>query len=411
MSDDSAPSTAGFNIPIPVDVEAVISAYRKAIKEVSGDLDGLQKKAEAQMKSGGVIDSALANEIGALSRARNDLRQDLKTKQAELTRRRVAEEERRKQEKQDAEDEARLHARLHLQGMAMRRLGFSEGPIAEASAYAHQAAHSAITLGTTLKKAGYAKLGAAAKGAGEVVLDGALRIGAIATNPYVLAGAVALGAATQAYRMQTASTMAMGKAASSTAEDFRTLAGGDAFGNMIDAGNASQALRVHQGMGDAAARGRAGMPMGVADAFANLLGFQSGDQIANGEVYRKHAVAMETAKQKFGLDWNENTEGTRRQTKILYEREMSGIGTTFENIWATALGQGDKFRRDKYAKARFEAEQNQAASEDVRRTQDLEIWNNSAKHALDRVHANEQRRWLRDVELDRLQRYNAWSMT
>lgn len=142
---------------------------------------------------------------------------------------------------------------------------------------------------------------------------------------------------------------------------------------------------------------------------ANLFGFESAAQVANEEKYRQHAVKLEEAHQRFGLDKEFDHEGTRKQADILFRRKQVSLEyrwSQIKNFWR--LGTIEDAARDE---ARMQAEQQAMDSETKRRATIEAQWNNGLDGAINRVLENEKRRWLRAVEQDRAARFASWSLT
>lgn len=400
-ADNGSASPAGFNIPIPVDLEGVIRAWKEAIKSVSADLDALRKKAEAQVKGGRPLDPALANQIEALGAARRSMQQTLAEKKADLDFQKEAQAALKVAEARES-SQARLNsARLSLVQAGMQRIGMSSSSVGSAMGFLQNTASAASGLGRMASAAGYARLGTLITGAA-----GAL--GAVG-GPVGVA-LLAAEAVAKASEMYTGSISAVGKAAGAQAQAFERLAGGRGNLNTLDPGNAQQAQRVNAMQTKAFAQGQAQMPLGVLDAIANILGFPSANQIAMGERYRSHEEKMEAYRQKLGVSFNANNKGTRRQANIIYERRMATTEMKLAGMQATAQGQGERFYAQQWELASQEAEEAYGQTQVENRERILEMRAKDPRYAINRVLENEQRRWLRDVETDRVMRYNAWSM-
>lgn len=480
MSDESAPSTAGFNIPIPVDMEAVTSAMRKAIKDVSADLDALRKKAEEQMKQGGPVETALAAEIGALGRARASMRQSLEEKQKQFAAQREESAKRKKEAEAagwdlslasemtlgeapestaakyrklrearltkigmlDAQDKAaaakeadkaradalkakneaqrreeeRRYAQSRLLHAGMTKLGVQPTAASEIISHAYSAGSQLSSWGSTLTKAGAPTLGGALSGAGATAIGAAESMAAFAI-PLALGGAIA-GAGVKLYSERTAAIRENAEILRLQAGTLESLTGGTIATSLQD-GSTERAERV-------SARVKAARDRGMAIGTVGLLGYAArpfesirGSQAETIEAITRHEAMLEEYRQKYGSQYNPyNNPQVHKMARLAFSRStdptknpLGFLSFQAQRLYYSLTGEAGAFAEKTYQEfLRPEAEK-EMRTRDVEWSNYQRQWERSPAFAVARVVENEKRRWLRDVEVDRVQRYNAWSMT
>jgi hypothetical protein len=453
MSDDAAPSTAGFNIPIPVDTEMVIAAMRKAIKEVSSDLDKLRKKAEDQMKQGGVVDSALASEIGALGRARDTMKKSLSEKREELSARNEANAAEKARQEEEDHQNRRKYAQSRVLHAGMHKLGVNPGVMASAVSQLYSISFNMGTYGGYLRAMSGAKLAedtataaelnkmsirqliartgklsraagaeAAAQGGNalmatvgtalETAAPIAARIAGVAADvtPYM----APLMWGRNAYAGATAGVKTGGELAQERASAFFDQTRRD---EALNTGGLGTAQRVFRNQQAAEAYGRESGVVGafarVTDPFSDYSG-QRGDQARQRMAHEKQKEAY---RQRFGL----NLDPDKAAINIA-NTNLSRDANIFRSFWTAAglytkyayynkmSGEGDKFLQQTWDDYVRQASDHKMNSDATAWEKYEERYAKGGEYAINRVLENEQRRWLRDVEVDRIARFNDWSM-
>lgn len=516
MPEDTSPSTAGFNIPIPIDLGSVIDAYKQAIKAISTDLDKLTKKAEAQIRNKQPMESALAAEIGSLQDARNNLRQTLAEKRREAANQRLMEKERqerhnaemaakaeqkrradqvqrdinlgmldfasskppskgqsapwdltpefdlrpqslggpskygygaslakmgmlqrkaaldaedkataeeekrKKEEKRNSED--KMHSQSRLMHLGMAKIGMSPSVVANTIGHTYSWGSSLKGWGGTLSQAGLPGAGGLATDAGESLI-GLARL----ASKYALPLEVAGQAAKLAYSWTSGAMTSQKQELQLLDERLRANAQLTSKMNSLDTGSAQQALNVFARQNGAYFEGVAKGSVGIAEYITNPFATLQGRQANLVGELQQHEAFRESYRQKYGIGFDmRNDPAAKAQAKLAFTRSIDpwqDYGKNMPNaMWYHArsayyaiTGEAGKFQAEEQARFMREQEVKAAGTIDTWWDKYHSVgqgigWDDSPKYAVQRVMENEKRRWLRDVEIDRVSRFNAWSM-
>jgi len=400
---------AGGNFPLSAKIELpaafqeVIGEYRKAISGIKKELREVEKEAEEILKTRGVVDSAVQRRIDAL----RGIQKGLQDKLDEQT-------NARQSELVERQESGRVQLARHM----VTRVGLRSDKIEAIPETIKGALGAPEQIGTLLQRAGFKRAGAAVSGLAAEGGPLGMVAGAM-MNPYFQAAVIAAGITERLLSMRTESQKAMAAASSAAAIDFTRLTGGNISGKVLDFGNAARAERIMTEQAEARKTGIDTLPKGAAELIANLFGFNTSDQIQEGEKHRTHRTKMEEARQRFGIDFvNDHLqeENIRRRAERLYQQET--VSTEYRTKQAKMLllepGGWTKLKQmEEQARknARIKAEEEILGTLQPWQESQVAKWNTGAEGALNRVYENEKRRWLRNVEQDRVMRFNSWSLT
>lgn len=433
---------AGFNTPIPVDLKGLIQGYRTALKLLNEEIDRLNKKAEASLHTFGSVDQALINQSAALNQARQELRGNLSARKAELDLRNELDAKAKTAEESAAAEQVRLHARVQLQSVAMRKLGFSPSVINDATQYFHMASHTFTTGAATLERAGFSNIAKVAETIGAGFTRTAMGLGEMAMGPI----GIGVGVATYMYKALDANYESIktdSRLRQAQMDAYFRLVGKPNQMGPIETGNAERARQAFQALEMTREGALESAPVGVwdylSDPFSAWGGRPVGAQVERAEKGRKFVEQWLQAKQTFGADYDPFRNPMVEQTaRRIYKNPgfMKELGQTTESLaYATSgyikgtvshayLGplapvfgfleaweDKKKYENNLYTEQLEIAGMHDIESIMTKRKAIEDNFRNSAVFAVNRVIGNEQRRWLRDVELDRIARFNNWSMT
>lgn len=271
-------------------------------------------------------------------------------------------------------------------------------------------------FGRVLSRAGFKGAGAALSSAGGSLLG-------LATRALPIAGAAAIPAALlgyglRAYSAQTESIETQGKLASMQAETLSALTG-NISSRVLQDSSPMQALRAQGRMAYARDRGMSLGPVGLFSYVFNPFGQIRGSQAETVEGMMQHEAMIEKYRQKYGAQYDPYAnQQTHNAAKLSLSRAiditknpLGALRYRLATTYYALTGEGTAYMADVRRQHYQAAAELEMKSEDARWASREWYWQNSPTNAVNRVIENEKRRWLRAVELDRIQRYNAWSMT
>jgi hypothetical protein len=395
------PQPLSAKIELPAAFHEVIGEYRKAIGSIKKELREVEAEAKEVLKTRGVADAALQRRAEALK----DIQTGLQSKLDEQT-------DKRHEEAKTSIREERAGLAQHFIRKTGLRSDLVEAPIGRVQ----ETLELPGRYGKMFTQAGFTRIGGALTGIAE---SGGMQTAmGIVASPYLAVALAAAGAAAKLVDMRSQSVKAQSVASVAAAADFYRLSGGNPMTNQLDAGSAERAIRVRNEQLEAYTEGLHHSPRGVGDIIANAFGFHTAEQIRYASDRREHATKLEEARQRFGLtaDLEINPALRRMAERTAYAERIS---PEFQMKRAAAyivfgLGAEKEVRRmeeDVMTRALEKAKEQKIDGLVAGRKSEEDDFNYSAKRALDRVMANESRRWLRAVEEDRASRFNSWSLT
>lgn len=389
------------SITLPPAFQEALGEYKKAIKALRDELKEVEKEAKEQLKNNGIVDQALLKKRDALRQVQGGL-QDLHDNQME--------EKKAAIEKSDA-------ARHVDYGIDLaRRAGFSISMPSNVTGTIRNVASSVGDFGAMAKQFG---LETAAKSLAKVESSVASAASFVGKSPAIVAALAAGSIVMEETQNRTRAIQAKGELDAMQANTYQSLAG-DIGGRIGDTGSVSRAARVFENLRIARAIGTHA-PIGLSGRLTDIQGALLGEtqaQLDYAKEVTEHENRMEQYRQQYGLDSSPRSAHAELIAKTTHHYKYDFAGGNYagamaynaKGLWYTLTGEGQAYAQQQWDREVRSAEEKIAKSGKAWQETNTYKWNIGAQGALRRVVENEKRRFLRNVETDRISRFNNWGM-